>query len=72
MHAVDIIGQKRDGGVLSPAALTAFVEGAVSGAWTQGQTAALLMAIRLRGMTPEETAALTSAMLASGDRVDLS
>jgi pyrimidine-nucleoside phosphorylase len=72
MHAVDIIGQKRDGGVLSPRALTAFVEGAVSGAWTQGQTAALLMAIRLRGMTPEETAALTSAMLASGDRVDLS
>jgi pyrimidine-nucleoside phosphorylase len=72
MYAVDIIGQKRDGGDLSAAAIAAFVDGAVSGTWTRAQIAALLMAIRLRGMNAVETAALTAAMLASGDRVDLS
>lgn len=72
MYAVDIIGQKRDGGELSAAAIAAFVDGVVSGTWTPAQTAALLMAIRLRGMTGGETAALTGAMLSSGDRVDLS
>jgi pyrimidine-nucleoside phosphorylase/thymidine phosphorylase len=72
MYAVDIIGQKRDGGDLSAAAIAAFVDGVVSGTWTRAQIAALLMAIRLRGMNAVETAALTAAMLASGDRVDLS
>ena len=72
MFAVDIIGQKRDGAVLSPEAIGAFVAGVVSGHWTPAQAAALLMAIRLRGMTAAETASLTGAMLASGARVDLS
>lgn len=72
MYAVDIIGQKRDGGDLSAAAIAAFVDGVVSGTWTRAQIAALLMAIRLRGMNAVETAALTAAMLVSGDRVDLS
>ena len=72
MFAVDIIGQKRDGAVLSPEAIGAFVSGVVSGDWTPAQAAALLMAIRLRGMTSAETAALTGAMLSSGERVNLS
>jgi len=71
MYAVDIIGQKRDGGELSPAAFAAFIDGAVSGRWTPAQVAALLMAIRLRGMSAGETTDLTGAMLASGVRVDL-
>ena len=63
MYAVDIIGQKRDGGALSVAAIAAFVDGVVSGTWTPAQTAALLMAIRLRGMTGGETAARCHAVL---------
>jgi len=72
MRAVDIIRAKRDGQPLSSEAIDAFVQGVSTGAWPDYQAAALLMAIVLRGMTDEETAVLTRAMVASGDRVDLS
>ncbi|MDR1988599.1 MAG: thymidine phosphorylase [Acidobacteriaceae bacterium] len=71
MRAVDIITSKRDGGVLDRAAIAAFVSGVTSGAWPDYQASALLMAILLRGMTAEETAALTTAIVDSGIRVDL-
>jgi pyrimidine-nucleoside phosphorylase len=71
MRAVDIIMKKRDGGVLDRAEIVAFVDGVTSGAWPEYQAAALLMAILLRGMNAEETAALTTAMVDSGVRVDL-
>ena len=70
MRAVDLIRIKRDGGTLDRAALDAFVAGVTSGAWPDYQASALLMAILLRGMTAEETAALTDAMVRSGVRVD--
>ena len=57
MRAVDLIRQKRDGGVLDRAAIDAFVGGVTAGTLPDYQTSALLMAILLRGMTPEETAA---------------
>jgi pyrimidine-nucleoside phosphorylase len=72
MRAVDIIRAKRDGEILSADAIGAMVRGVLDGTWADYQTSALLMAIVLRGMTAEETAALTDAMVRSGRRVDLS
>src|SRR5262245_11296787 len=72
MHFVDVIARKRDGQVLTRSEIDHFVAGAASGAIPDYQTSALLMAVVLRGMTEEETAWLTDAMLRSGDRLDLS
>src|SRR4051794_24689083 len=72
MRAVDIIRNKRDGQLLDPAEIGAFVAGATSGSWPTYQVSALLMAIVLRGMTAEETACLTRAMVHSGVKLDLS
>jgi len=69
MRAVDLIRQKRDGGVLDRAAIDSFVSGVTDGTLPDYQASALLMAILLRGMTPDETAALTDAMVRSGVRV---
>ena len=71
MRAVDIIRTKRDGEALSQDAVAAFVRGVLDGTWADYQISALLMAIVLRGMTAEETAWLTDAMVSSGRRVDL-
>jgi pyrimidine-nucleoside phosphorylase len=72
MRAVDIIRAKRDGGTLTRAQIDVMVRGAADGSIPRYQLAAWLMAVWLRGMVPEETAALTEAMVASGVRVDLS
>ncbi len=72
MRPVDIIRKKRDGAALSAEEIDAFVEGASAGRWPEYQSAALLMAIWLRGMNPVETAHLTRAMVASGQKLDLS
>ena len=72
MRAVDIIRAKRDGEVLPREAIDDFVRGVTDGSWPDYQTSALLMAIVLRGMTPEETSWLTTAMQHSGELVDLS
>ena len=72
MRTVDIIMKKRDGHALERDEIVAFVNGVTSGAWQDYQASALLMAIVLRGMTPQETAWLTDAMVYSGIRVDLS
>jgi pyrimidine-nucleoside phosphorylase len=72
MRAVDIIVKKRDGRVLTRDEISFFVAGVTDGSWPEYQASSLLMAIVLRGMTPEETAWLTDAMVTSGIRVDLS
>ena len=72
MRAVDIIARKRDGSALTREEIGHFVTGVTDGTWPDYQATALLMAIVLRGMTPEETAWLTDAMVHSGVRVDLS
>src|SRR5687768_13321236 len=71
MRAVDVIRQKRDGAALSSDAIEAFVVGATDGTWPDYQLSALLMANVLRGMSVEEAATLTAAMVRSGQRVDL-
>src|SRR3954465_14604465 len=70
MRAVDLIRQKRDGGALDRAAIDFFIAGVTNGSLPDYQASALLMAIVLRGMSPEETAALTDAMVRSGIRVE--
>ena len=71
MRAVDVILKKRGGGVLSREEIRYFVDGGTAGTVPDYQTAALLMAVVLRGMTAQETAWLTEAMVASGVRLDL-
>lgn len=72
IRAVDVIRAKRNGDALSREAIDTFVAGVTDGSWPDYQASALLMAIVLRGMTAEETAWLTDAMVRSGRRVDLS
>lgn len=72
MRMYDILAKKRDGGILTDEQIQFFIDGYVSGAIPDYQASALLMAIFLKGMTPHETAALTSSMAQSGDLVDLS
>ena len=72
MRAVDLIMQKRDGGALDRDQIRFFVAGVTSGTWPEYQASVLLMAMLLRGMSPDETAWLTDAMVRSGVRVDLS
>lgn len=69
MRAVDLIRRKRDGQALDAREIRAFVRGVVDGSWPDYQISALLMAILLRGMTPEEAAVLTDAMVQSGTRL---
>src|SRR5262249_41116866 len=71
MRAVDIILSKREGRSLTRDEIGFFVDGVTSGSLPDYQASALLMAILLRGMTPDETAWLTDAMVHSGVRVDL-
>ncbi|GLH98266.1 thymidine phosphorylase [Phytohabitans aurantiacus] len=71
-NAVDVIRTKRDGGVLSDAAIDWVVDAYTRGAVADEQMSALAMAILLRGMTPGEIARWTAAMIASGERLDLS
>lgn len=64
-----VIEKKRDGGTLEAGEIRAFIEGFTSGAIPEYQMSALAMAIYFRGMTPDETAVLTEAMMRSGDLV---
>ncbi len=78
LRAAEIIRSKRDGRRLSHRQIAAFVDGLSerpatgAAAWTEGQVAALAMAIVLRGMERDETVALTRAMTHSGTVMDWS
>ncbi len=72
MNPVQIIAKKRDGRALSRAEISHFIQGFSAGRIPNYQMSALAMAIYLRGMTCEETAALTEEMLASGRQLSWS
>ncbi len=67
-----IIAKKRDGHALTREEIAAFVRGAADGSWADYQLSAMLMAVFLRGMNTAETAALTDAMMRSGEVANLS
>lgn len=72
MRAVDIIEKKADGLELSEEEIHFIVDGFVKAEVPDYQMSAFMMAVRNRGMTPRETAALTFIMMNSGDVADLS
>jgi len=72
MLAQEIIRIKRDGHTLARPHIDSFVTGLVDGSWSEGQAAALAMAMFLKGMARDETVALTQAMTHSGLVMDWS
>ena len=70
--ARELIRAKRDGDPLAASDIEAFIAGVTSGAVTDDQSAAMLMAIYFRGLGTDELLAWTDAMLHSGDVLDLS
>jgi pyrimidine-nucleoside phosphorylase len=70
MNPVWIIQKKRDCQRLTSEEIGAFIGGYARGVIPDYQMSALAMAIFLNGMTADETAALTDAMLASGVRLE--
>ena len=72
MRVIDIIDKKRLGGEHTDEEIHFLVRNYAMGGIPDYQMAAWLMAVLWRGLTPGETFALTGAMVASGDTLDLS
>jgi pyrimidine-nucleoside phosphorylase len=68
LHTIDLIRKKRDGGALDEREIAFLVAGAASGSIPIEQLAAWLMAAWIRGLSLDETRALTVAMRDSGDK----
>jgi pyrimidine-nucleoside phosphorylase len=71
IRPAELIERKRDGGELTPEELDELMLGYARDEVPDYQLAALCMAIYFRGLTSAETYALTKAMIATGDTVDL-
>lgn len=71
MNMVQLFEKKKQGKELTQAEIQYFVDGYTTGSIPDYQASSLLMAIRLLGMTDEETFYLTKAMIESGDVIDL-
>ncbi|WP_407268768.1 pyrimidine-nucleoside phosphorylase [Radiobacillus sp. PE A8.2] len=72
MRMVDIIHKKRLGEELNTEEIQFFIQGYTTETIPDYQASALLMAIYFKGMTENETATLTQAMVDSGETIDLS
>src|SRR5688572_1161326 len=68
----EIIRRKRDGAELTEDEIAFFVRGLTDGSISEGQIAALAMAVFFRGMTMAERVALTQHMTRSGQVLDWS
>jgi len=66
----EIIRKKRDKGALTSEEIAFFVKGLTDETITEGQVAALAMAVFFNGMTMDERVALTKAMVASGETME--
>jgi pyrimidine-nucleoside phosphorylase len=69
MFVVPLIERKRDGAALSAEEWSALIAAYTAGRIPDYQMSALLMAVVFRGLERHELAALTDAMLASGERL---
>jgi len=67
MHIPTLISRKREGEELSAREIAGLVEGYTKGEIPDYQMSAFAMAVFFKGMTAVEVAALTRAMMASGD-----
>jgi pyrimidine-nucleoside phosphorylase len=72
IRVVELIERKRDGGKLTAGEIDQLIQGYTKGEIPDYQLAAFCMAVLWRGMDAKETAALTTSMVASGERLDLS
>lgn len=72
LRMVDIIEKKRDGFSLNEEEINFFINGYTDDSIPDYQASAFLMAVYFKGMTAEEQAFLTMAMVQSGDQIDLS
>jgi pyrimidine-nucleoside phosphorylase len=70
LHIVDLISRKRDGEELTAREIGFLAGGAADGSIPPEQLAAWLMAAWIRGLSVEETRALTVAMRDSGEKFD--
>jgi pyrimidine-nucleoside phosphorylase len=72
LNILEIIEAKKQGRELTATQIEFVVNGFTAKAFADYQMSAFLMAVWFRGMTPEETASLTGAMLHSGEELDTS
>jgi pyrimidine-nucleoside phosphorylase len=70
--AVELIERKRDGGTLTGNEIRWLIEAYTQGTVTDYQMSAMLMAVFIRGLNPEELMVWTEAMLTSGEVLELS
>jgi pyrimidine-nucleoside phosphorylase len=71
IRPAELIQRKRDGAELADEELTELVLGFTRGEIPDYQLAAFCMAVYFRGLSPQETYALTDAMVRSGETIDL-
>ena len=72
MTMIDLLEKKKQGMELTPEEIEFWIHSYSIGNIPDYQSAAMLMAIRLNGMTKAETFSLTESMMHSGEMIDLS